>query len=770
MKRTIIATTLCLFLCHLLQAQTLQLKGRILSGKQPVEFANVILQTSDSVFVTGGVTDQKGRFSMNNLRNGSYQVQISGLGYTTRRVALPDFTATLDMGNISVDSVAIALDEVTITAANVINTVDKKIILPTAHQLKASTNGLSLLQQMKLSRLQVDPLRNTITSSNQGNVQTRINGATAEIQEILSLRPEDVIRIEYHDDPSMRYGENTAAVIDYIVRRRETGGYVAFDTQNSPHVIFGDNNLTAKLNHKKSEFSINYYNHYRGLDNYWRENSETFRYADNTSFTRVEEGIPDRMNEQNNYVALGYSYQEPDKWFLNASIRGSFWSNNVHTNSKLYPINNPENSVAMRDYSLNKGNRPSVDLYFQRTLKNKQALILNVVGTYINTGDDRNYEEKRDTETLTEIQSFINGDKYSFIGEGIYEKGFGKGKLSAGLKHTQSITDNNYAGTASAQTEMKEANTTAYVEYTGKVKRLNYSLGALGTRAWFSQEDEGYQNYSFLPRLRLTYNFSDQAFIRYRGDISKHTPQLSDMNAVEQLIDSLQIRRGNPSLNMATVYNNSIYFDYHKGLFSGNLYLLYQYQHRPVMEETLREGGLFIRTMNNQKSWQKLNPELELKFGPIKDILTVSFNTGINYFDSKGQNYHHTYTNWYYRAEVMAMYKSWSAFFQIQNHCNNFYGETLNYGENYHIAGVSYRYKQLNVGVMSFNPFSNSYRRGSENFSALAPSRSWWYIKESSRLFLAKISWNFSFGRKYQSTAKRLNNEDNNAGTMKSGK
>ena len=40
-----------------------------------------------------------------------------------------------------------------------------------------------------------------------------------------------------------------------------------------------------------------------------------------------------------------------------------------------------------------------------------------------------------------------------------------------------------------------------------------------------------------------------------------------------------------------------------------------------------------------------------------KDILTFSFSTGINYYDSRGLDYHHTYTNWYYRAEVMASYK-----------------------------------------------------------------------------------------------------------------
>ncbi len=43
-------------------------------------------------------------------------------------------------------------------------------------------------------------MRNKVTSSGEGDVQLRMNGVNAEIQDILVLRTEDVIRIEYDDD------------------------------------------------------------------------------------------------------------------------------------------------------------------------------------------------------------------------------------------------------------------------------------------------------------------------------------------------------------------------------------------------------------------------------------------------------------------------------------------------------------------------------------------------------------------------------------------
>lgn len=769
MKR-ITTTAAFLCLCTLIIAQNLQLRGRIVSGKEPVEFANVILQTKDSTFISGGVTDQRGRFSMNNLQKGNYQLQISGLGYETRQVSLQDFTSTLDLGTIAIDSAAIALKEVTVTAASVINQSDRKLVFPTAHQLKASTDGLTLLQRLQLNRIQVDPIRQTITSSNQGDVQLRINGAKVEIQEILSLRPEDVIRIEYHDEPSLRYGDNAAAVLDYIVRRHQTGGYIGINTSIPVNAIWGNNNATAKINHKNSEWGIIYYGGYRSFNDYWRENSETFNFASEPSFTRVEDGIPDKFKMHWDYLTMTYSYQKAEKWFINVALRGGFRKNKQNTQSTLYPINEPDNSVAMKDYTSSDNKSPSLDIYLQRNLKNNQAIIVNAVGTYIRTYDDRTYEEKKHSDIVTDIYSATRGKKYSFIGEGIYEKRFTNSKFSTGIRHQQSLTENKYAGTSSAETQMQEAYTAAYVEFGSKVKKFNYSLGVQGSRSWFNQEGEGYQQYSFLPRLRVGYSFSDHASIRYQGDISRGTPALSDLNNVEQLIDSLQIRRGNPGLKMSTVYNNTLNVDYRKGLFSGSLYLLYQYQHKPNMEETIRENDLFIRTIANQRSWQKLNPEIEVKVGPIKNILSLSVATGINYFDSRGHNYHHTYTNWYYRASAMASYKNWSSFFEIQSHRNNFYGETLQYGENYHILGVNYRYKQLTAGVMVLNLFSDNYKIGSENFSSAAPSKNWMYIKESSRMFAISLSWNFSFGRKYESAEKRLHNEDSNAGTLKSGK
>ena len=113
----------------------------------------------------------------------------------------------------------------------------------------------------------------------------------------------------------------------------------------------------------------------------------------------------------------------------------------------------------MTDRSSSWERRPSLDLYYQRNFKNQQSLILNVVGTYMDSNSKRHYKEMQDTETLTDLFSNVDGNKYSIIGEGIYEKTFKAGRLSTGIKHTQSFTDNEYTGSSVSKTDMRQADT-----------------------------------------------------------------------------------------------------------------------------------------------------------------------------------------------------------------------------------------------------------------------------------------------------------------------
>lgn len=170
-------------------------------------------------------------------------------------------------------------------------------------------------------------------------------------------------------------------------------------------------------------------------------------------------------------ATLGFShYNDPDLW-----MRG-----------KLYTEEYPNSVTDRTEWDHYRNFIPYLDLYFQKNLKHRQFLALNVVGTYINTRNRSSYTELLNEEPVVDYYSGVRGKKYSLIAEGIYEKSFkDKSRLSAGIRHTQGYTDNEYSGTLQYASQMKQADTYAYAQYNGKWGKLNYRLGMGLTRSWF---------------------------------------------------------------------------------------------------------------------------------------------------------------------------------------------------------------------------------------------------------------------------------------------
>ena len=752
-------------------AQNLEIKGMVRDArnKEILEFANVVLQTMDSSFVAGTTTDMKGHFLLNKIKKGSYILSVSSLGFKTEYISLEGLSKNISLGEISLNDDAVSLDGVTVSASAQTSHADKKVVFPSDRQMKASGNGMDLLQQMMLPRVQVDLLNNEIKATGNGVVQVRINGVKVEQDEIKALNPSDIIRIEYHDNPGLRYG-NASVVLDYIVRRETSGGSVNLDLSNSPTTSFGDDQVSAKFNHKKSEFGLQYAVRYRNPYHIWTEGTETFRFENGETLERTSEGLPGRMSETSHNLSLNYNLVDNDHYYFNATLRYFLSDEDKGSNGKnLYANNHPEDKTYAWNPNSNSTKRPSLDLYYQRSLPHKQTLIFNMVGTYINTNANQMYQEWKNDILLSDILSNVDGDKYSIIGEGIYERQFEAGRLGGGLKHTQSWTDNTYSGTVGGRTKMKQSETYLYTEFSGRVKKLNYTAGIGVSRSWLKQEgEEDYQYYTFRPKVSLQYNFTDNMYFRVNGSVNNVSPSLSELSAIEQYIDTLQIRRGNPYLKPYKSYDMQANYLYKKGIFTGDLNFYYSNSPDRIMEEVIRENNKFIRITDNQKGWQKLSGDLTLRVGPIiKRIISLSVTGGVNRYISEGNSYSHTYNNWYYRASVMAMYKKFMAMFQIQSSYNTFVGELLHGGENIHMFMFRYNQGKFAVGAGLMMPFSSQYKRVEENRNAYAPSRTNMYANDFSRMLMLTFSWNFDFGRKFKEANKKLWNSDEDSGIMR---
>lgn len=775
MKRILFAIMLLGCMIQGVFAQNLEIKGMVRNGrdKAPLEFANVVLQTADSVFITGTTTDGKGRFMLDKVKAGDYLLAVSSLGYETQYIALDGFNKSIDLKEILMEDAAVSLDGVTVSASNTSSRSDRKLIFPSDRQVKASTNGMDLLQQLMLPKITVNPMSNEIKVPGNGEVQLRINGVKVELDEIKALLPTDIIRIEFHDNPGLRY-RNAEVVLDYIVRRPEMGGNFSVDMSQGVNALWGEHRVSGKINHKKSEFGASYRIGPRDFYGMSRDNEEIFHLADGTVLHRKETGDPSHASMFMHNLNLNYSVQDPEKYLFNATFR--YWNNHQpHWDYRgiLSNQDNPDDYVDMVDLNSSDNQVPALDLYYQRNLKNDQTLVFNVVGTYNRTSSHRFYQESRGEELLTDINNRVSGKKYSLIGEAIYEKKLANGNsLSGGVWHTQSFSDNEYRNGHDYETHMDQSASSIYGEFKGKVRKLDYMLGVELARLYYKQEgtDDSDQFYTFNPRFTLQYALPGQSFIRLKGYVGNLSPSLGNLNAVEQVIDSLQLQRGNPRLESYMSYLLDLNYEYQKGIFYALVNGTYEYVPNAIMDEKYQEGNKIIQTWNNQKNWQRVVGFAMFRVGPIKDILQFSFTGGVNHYISNGNTYSHRYTNWYCNMQASLTWKKFMLMYQMNTNWNRFWGETLEGGENIQMFMAKYNFKNLSLGIGAFNPFSDNWKVQSENWNQYASSKKTSYIKESSRLFVVSVSYNFSFGRTYKAGQKRLNNSDSDSGVMSTGK
>ena len=746
-----------------------EISGRIIQqpGDEPLEFINIILNNEDSVFVAGLISDQSGKFKFKNIPSGNYYIAVTYLGYAPESITMRALSKSIDLGDIYVREEATLLNEVAVTASSITNKVDRLVVFITDQQKAHSSDGMNLLTTLQLPRLIVNPLIGSISLPGDEKVQLCINGIKVEENDIKALKPNEIIRIEYIDNPGVRY-ENAAVVINYILKRETTGGNVGVNAMNAVTSLFGNEQVTFKMNHKKSEFGFIYSGKFREMDQVWGDKVSYFNFSDNKEIIRYDNGIPGKWKENSHSFTLNYSLLDESNYF-NASIKHSITDMDKMTYTNQSTSLDPSRVTSVHQGAKTLQHLPAVDLYYLRSLKNNQTLIFNAVGTYINSNIDQIYNETKGEELITDIISDVDGKKYSIIGEGIYEKAFdNSNRFSAGLKHMQAFADNTYKGTVNSLAKMDQSESYAYTEYSGKINKFSYMGGIGVSRSWTKQEGEqSHTDYILRPKITLQYNFKPELFVRLKSEIYNTTPSLANLSAVEQYIDTLRITKGNPNLKSNINYQTGVTFSWEKQLFGIYYDASYRYSPDAIMEEVYRENDLFISIFENQKNWQKLNNELTLKIKPIQNMLTFSLTGGVNRYWSKGHTYSHTNTNIYYRATAMFMYKKFMAYFSSMSANDNLWGETLSGGENVQQLLVNYNHGKFSIGAGIMSPFSNKYKRRTENMNRYSPYKSDGYINNLSQMILVNFSWNFDFGRKAKSGNKRMNNADSDTGIMR---
>ena len=764
-----ISVILCLliFISLPVIAQDITFKGRVVSlenGKEiTMPAANVSIYSKDSIFLKGDITDTKGFFSIGVGKDLFSYMKVSFMGYEPAILILPETQdKTKDLGKIQLVPQIEQIDEVTVVANNKVRKLDRILVYPSKLQIEKSADGIELLRNLHLRGIEVKRSDNSVEGIRGGSVRLQINGASASIKDIMAINPEDVIRIEHIDEPSLRY-EGSEAVINYIVKRRESGGSVMLSANHAITTKWGEDFMNFKLNHKRSELSFIYNLTYKKTKSY-QDSHERFTLGDDDIIDRYEEGRWGLYNEKTHYMSTSYSLLEVDKYLflVSASYSKSGLPNN-DASGLLRSNFDGKNALNKIDLSSSDVQIPSANIYYQRNLTKNQLLVFDLTGTYIGTEQKRTYQEFLKEQELAHIFSEVNGKRYSTIGEVAYENTLKVGRLSVGLKQSYSYTNNRYLGDIISSLKMKQLYTHFYSEWFGKVKSgITYSIGLGGMYSHTTQGNITRNKWLFTPTFRFGYKFNDRTELRYEGKLSEQSPSLGDMNDVEQALDTLQIRKGNPLLLPFTSYTNSLNFSTVFNNFNFFLDISDCYSPDQIMESVYVRDNNIIRTMENQKYWHNVLTTANLAYG--SDNFYIYARGGLNWIDSKGIDYHHYLRNWFYKFGFEGSWKKWTFYSEIGNGRTSLIGETLSERDKSAYVGLSYRVKRVYLNAIAF--FSlHKWTSKDVNHNKSAFQEKYFYTNNRNMVMLKAI-WSFQFGRKVNQKNKRINNSDSESGIL----
>ena len=756
------------------------------ADKSALVGVNVSLKQGDQQ-VSGTVTDAHGKFSL-EAETGEFVLECSYIGYEPIGMSLT-VTGNTNLGTIEMNEASTELGEVVVEGDAVIQKVDRQILLPNKEQLGASSDGMSLLQNLQIPRIVVNPADNSVKTLANQDVQLRINGIEASNSEVMAINPKDVIRIEYHDQPSVRYN-GAAAVINYIVKHRDTGGNLMLNASNGVTMPgWGEYHLSGKINFGKSSFSL--LTHYSPRDVYWtRTNSETYNFNSGTIENR-EVGEPTRFKGNPVNIGLTYNWTNGEKNMLQIALRNNMQFvpySMTNRDSRLYQATD---SFAIHDHESSQSFSPSLDIYYQHNLPNNNHLYFDLVGTYINSSNDRRFEQTPLGETVadtTDVLSRVKGNKYSLIGEAIYEKEWENIALTVGVRHNQQWMENLYNVQSdqgqSTKVSMMTAETYAFAEVQQRVKQFSYAVGIGAMHTYIEQAGQKSSNWIARPQLTMSYDFGKGVFWKYKGYVSGYQPSLSAMSDVAQQIDKYQIRQGNPNLKPVMFVANEMQLSWQSKYVNLNLWANYSYDHKPIMDETfeqLIDGQSYaVRTYANHRGFHRLQVAPSVQVRVLNNSLIFTVAPFANYYVSLGNSYTHKHFNPGVRASIMGMYKGWLFFGEVTTRSNNLWGETLEYGEFYHHIGLGYNadlqgpQRARSHGVsgwgfraMLMNPFSvKGYSIETKDLSALAPNTQHAEMRDFRQMLILNFHCNLDFGTQRGDAGKRINNEDKESGIL----
>lgn len=650
------------------------------------------------------------------------------------------------------------LQEIQVEAARVIRKSDMDVYHPSENNVEQSANGLQLITRLSIPALNIDEVMGKITASG-SEVQVRINGRIASVEQVRSLQPSSVKRVEWMDNPGLRYN-GADYVLNIIVSNPSAGGALMLNAQPMFNVLFGNYVGSLKLNQGRSQWEISGFFKPCESTKVHRKYFETFTYPDGEVLSRTETPLGGKIK---NYQASGnvsYSYIKPDTTIFYAGINA--WSDvdNLGRFNGLLKLSNLSNDILLTNQSSSKGITPTLSLYLEQHFDKRQTLVVDFSSSVFTGWSATSYQESypEDDRFITDIYTHIRDFNQAYAIEADYIKNWNSSKLTGGVNYTANRNRSRYRNLDNAIFHQHQDKVYFFGEYFQKIGNFSLvaGMGAQYTTFKFIETDEGNSSWNLRPQATLNYNLGKVGQFRLNFTTWQTAPSLSETNIAPQQTDGFQWNIGNPNLKTYNTYRLNFRYAFNFSRVSGNFNINASSSPDAIAPYLFWDADRLITSYENSKGKQSLSFSISPQIIVIPDWFVISGSLEYLNERTQGKGYKLYNHNWNGNVQGILTHWNFTLLLQYAKAQRSLWGEKLSWGEDMSAIFLAYKWKGLQFGVLMFMPFGN-YDQGSKMLSKWNTNE--YHLKLDFKMVGIGVNYNFQWGHQKRGVNKLIENE-----------
>ncbi|MCB0508429.1 MAG: outer membrane beta-barrel family protein [Chitinophagales bacterium] len=772
--------------------------------KQPIEFANILLQnTNNTSLINGTTTDSTGRFVISKIENGNYFLEVLYVGYKTDTLKSIEITTdtNIDIGIISLQLMDNMLSNIDISGLKpIIERKADRIVYNVENSAKASgENVMDLLRSVPGVTVSGN---DQIRINGKSDVQVMINGKVEQLNAeqlatlLKSIQSSNVKKIDVVSNPSAKYdAETKGGVLEIHLKSSMKSGMngSVFINYRQNEYASTDMGFNMNVRHKKITLSLNYN---FGYNNNYQRNIFQRDFTTDSTIIRYDEKSFDKNKFINHYGNLVFKYSINEKHSFGISSEIFQFKNPHNATSTLNIYDNillaeQINSIqSTKNISNGKGINPSLNFNYKGKLDSLGSAIELIYdytysNLYTNSHLNLAYLDSLSNEKPIPHFDFIQDNPYIVhlhTTQLNYSKHLKKEHvIEVGLKFTWTKTTNDIQyKNLIGNTYILDSTKSNKFQYIENINAIYGTWSKSWKKGWstnlglrIEQTNTNQRSYTlqtlvkrhyvdFFPSLFIQKNIKENHSININFSRKIKRPDYNDLNPFQFYLSPYSIWTGNENLKSQyaniteftyTLKNAYSFFISHENLNNNYTHLVFQDDSTKI--STYRASNFKVR--NNLNLGVNINKEL-FNWWMISysaQYIFFNYNSIVNDlpFKNTSHKFHISLDNTFilpkdFTINIFAFYTS--------PHLDATDVMKSDGMVNISVSKTFFD-KKLRIRLAGNDIFgTKNFSYDTDFFNVKSISRNKW----SSRFFALSVSYNFQKGKKFQNTRMQKSNEE----------